>query len=68
MLFAWKGSMLGKPYCIEYILAQIIFQAWSMRGRVSATDGNGATVRVVLFDFEKAFELIEQQSKLCFSL
>lgn len=39
-----------------------------MRGRVSATDGNGATVRVVLFDFEKAFELIEQQSKLCFSL
>ena len=68
MFFAWKGTMLGKPYCIEYILAQIIFQAWSMRGIVSAPDGNGATVRVVLFDFKKAFELIEQQSKLCFSL
>ena len=40
-----------------------------MRGIVSATDGNGsATVRVVLFDFKKAFELIEQQSKVCFSL
>ena len=39
-----------------------------MRGIVSAPDGNGATVRVVLFDFKKAFKLIEQQSKLCFSL
>ena len=25
----------------------------------SATDGNGATVRVVLFDFKKAFDLID---------
>ena len=26
---------------------------------LSATDGNGATVRIVLFDFHKAFDLIE---------
>ena len=32
-----------------------------MRGIVSAPDGNGATVRVVLFDFKKAFELIEAE-------
>ena len=25
----------------------------------SATDGNGATVRAVLFDFKKAFDLID---------
>ena len=39
-----------------------------MPGRVSTTDVYVATVRVVLFDFKKAFELIEHQSKLCFSL
>ena len=34
----------------------------------SATDGNGATVRVVLFDFKKAFDLIDHRilvGKLC---
>ena len=34
----------------------------------SATDGNGATVRVVLFDFKKAFDLIDHWvlvRKLC---
>ena len=30
-----------------------------MRGIYSATDGNGATVRAVLFDFKKAFDLID---------
>ena len=25
------------------------------------TDGNGSTVRVVVFDFRKAFDLIDQQ-------
>ena len=34
----------------------------------SATDGNGATVRVLLFEFKKAFDLIDHRSlvgKLC---
>ena len=33
-----------------------MIHAWN-----SATDGNGATVRVVLFDFKKAFDLIDHQ-------
>ena len=42
-----------------------MIHAWN-----SATDGNGATVRVVLFDFKKAFDLIDhwkvgKVGKLC---
>ena len=33
-----------------------MIHAWN-----SATDGNGATVRVVLFDFKKAFDLIDHR-------
>ena len=40
-----------------------MFHYWSKE-----TDGNGATVRVTLFDYQKAFDLIDHNilvSKLC---
>lgn len=45
------GTVPGSNTTIALIS---MIHAW-----LSATDGNGATVRVVLFDFRKAFELID---------
>ena len=51
-----KKKKSGPPKISQVVQVLKIYHKWS---RSLSTDGNGATVRTLLFDYRKAFDLID---------